>query len=412
MQSTHFTYFKYGLSILFLIVILLTYQFQFNTEEIKSPSPKKTSADFFIDDQQQHFQSANSSSVLLNGTMASNETLPSCDCPSSLYSTNNITLVPFGENTPLVVPEFLSPIQPDILEKMMVNSKDQGLIVTVAGYAMRVELYNWIDLLKAADEESFLVFCTDTKLYMHLVVTGYEDQAVLIPDDWFLDNLELFRNTENNMLDNEIARLTHVKTWVLQRLAYVTDIQNVLMLDVNQIMLHARTMEYMQTLLHIRHDTQLITTQDSSDQHVMNSGLVMMRTNANLAKRVLASTVRIQEQNYNQTQQQAFNSALSQLELHVKTGMTVLLDIIHFPNGINYFDNDLSGSRGIEPYIIHANHKFGEERISLLQERGFWVVNSDYIASVSNQVEDIFKKREENNPLEERDLSDETPISL
>lgn len=357
MQSIYFTYFKYGLSILFLIVILLTYQLQFNRDKIISASPKKTSADFFIDDQQQHFQTTNSSSVFLNGTLETNDTLSTCDCPLSLYSTENITLVPFGESTPLVVPESLSPIQPDILEKILVNSKDQGVITTVAGYAMRMELYNWIDLLKAANEDLFLIFCTDPKLYMHLIVTGYEDQAVLIPDDWFLNNLELFRNTETNMLDNGIVRLTHVKTWVLQRLAYVVDIQNVLMLDVNQIMLHARTREYIQTLLHIRHDTQLITTQDSSDQHVINSGLIMMRTNANLAKRVLASTVRIQEQNYNQTQQQAFNKALSQLELHVKTGMTVLLDIIHFPNGINYFDNDLSGSRGIEPYIVHANHK-------------------------------------------------------
>lgn len=358
MQSMTFAYFKYGLSIVFVVSILLTYQVQLNRNVIKTTtSPKKVSADFFIDDQQQHFKTINSSSSLPNSTLKSNETLPTCICPSSLYSTDNITLVPYGENTPLFVPELLSPIQPDILEKILINRQDHGILVTVAGYAMRMELYNWIDLVKKADEKSFIVFCTDSKLYMHLIVTGYEDQAVLIPDDWFMGNLELFRDTETNMLDNKIARLSHVKTWVLQRLAYLNDIQNILMLDVNQIMLHARTREYIQTLLHVRYDTQLVTTQDSLDQHVMNSGLVMMRTGAGLAKRVLASIIIIQEHNHDQTQQQAFNEALKQLDLHVKTGMTVLLDIMHFPNGINYFDNNLPGSRGITPYIVHANHK-------------------------------------------------------
>lgn len=357
MQLIPSAYFKYGLSIVFLVLILLIYQLKLNGENIGSSSPKKASADFFIDDQQQHFQSVNSSSSSLLGTLENNETLSTCNCPSSLYSTDSITLVHHGENTPLFVPEFLSPIQPDILDKILVNREDKGILITVAGYAMRIELYNWIKLLKEAEEEMFIIFCTDPKLYMHLIVAGYEDKAVLIPDDWFMNNLEQFRNTETNMLDNNIARLSHIKTWVLQRLAYINDINNVLMLDVNQIMLHARTREYIQTLLHIRGDTQFITTQDSSDQHVINSGLIMMRTDAKLAKRVLASTIQIQELKHELTQQQAFNKALEQLDLHVKTGMTVLLDIIHFPNGINYFENNLSSSRGIEPYIIHANHK-------------------------------------------------------
>jgi hypothetical protein len=159
------------------------------------------------------------------------------------------------------------------------------------------------------------------------------------------------------MLDNHIPRLSHVKTWVLQRLAYTAGISNIFYLEVNQIMMHTRTKEYIQTLMNIRWDTQLIATQDSLDQHTVNTGLVMIRPDANAAKRLLASTIQIQELDARFDQQEAFNMALDQLDLHVKSGITVLLDVIHFPNGEQYFEKNLSASKGIQPYIVHVNHK-------------------------------------------------------
>lgn len=360
-----------------------------------APNTQKTTADYFTNDQpQQHFK--NSINDTLSG-LNINETAVDCDCPSLLYSTENITLVRHGENTPVFVPESLSPMLPDILDKLYENrhdDQDNGILITIAGYAMRHELYNWIEFLKEAKEERFVIFCTDLSLYTHLIVTGLEDKAVLIPDDWFMDDLELFRNTSTSMLDNSVPRLSHVKTWVLQRLAYTGGISNVLYLDVNQIMMHARTREYIQTLLHIRWDTQLIATQDTTNQHIINTGLMMIRTDAGQVKRLIASTVQIQETYPQLTHGEAFNSALEQLDLHVKSGITVLLDIIHFPNGVNYFENNLSGSRGIEPYIVHANHKFGEERRNLLREHGFWKVNEDYINAVSDQVDSMIRNRE------------------
>ncbi|GAA5801781.1 hypothetical protein EDC94DRAFT_591330 [Helicostylum pulchrum] len=371
-------YFKYGLSVGFMGLIILISYVELNKNTI---TPKKTSADYFVEDQ--HFFS-NSSSV--------NPTVDGCNC---LFSTENMTLVPHGENVPVFIPDALSPMEPDILDKIAANRRDDGILITIAGYAMRNELYNWIELLKEAREDSFIVFCTDPKLYLHLIVAGYEDKAVLIPDDWFISDLELFRSTENNMLDNYLPRLSHIKTWVLQRLSYVKNVNNVFLLDVNQIMVHARTREYLQTLLHIRWDTQLITTQDSLDQHVFNTGLIMMRTDAGEAKRLLENTVQIQEIKPGLTQQEALNKAMDKMELHVKTGMTVLLDVLHFPNGIGYFENNLSGSKGIEPYIIHINHKFGEDRRELLKLNGFWKLDQEYIDSLSEQVEDIMKRREE-----------------
>jgi hypothetical protein len=346
--SVHYnSYFKYGTAIGLLFFIGLIYQLGFNNPSLKS---NKASADFLVNDAPQHQQHFDTNNT--NLTLSSNQT---CSCPSPLFSSKNISLVEHGEHTPVFVPDTLTPMPEDIADKIALNKHDQTLLVTVAGYSIRAELYNWMSLLESAQEHKYIVFCTDPKLYLHLIFAGYEDKAVLIPDDWIINDVDLFRNPELSLLDH--ARLAHVKTWILQRLAYYTEVTNTLLLDVNQVMVHKRTREYIQTLLHMRWDTQVIATQDSLDQHTVNTGLIMVRGNAKLAKRVLAHTIQIQESQPTLSQQQAFNQALSQLELNVKSGMLVLLDIMHFPNGVSYFETNLSGSKGIEPYIIHANHK-------------------------------------------------------
>jgi hypothetical protein len=344
--SVHYkSFFKYGIAIGLLFLIGLIYQLGFTNPSLKN---NKTSADYLVNDapqQQQHFD--------INATMTDNQT-SSCPCSPPSFSSKNISLVEHGENMPVFVPDQLT-MPEDIADKIALNKHDQTLLATVAGYGMRTELYNWIALLESAREHKYLVFCTDLKLYLHLVFAGLEDKAVLIPDDWILNDMELFRDPTLHLLDD--ARLSHAKTWILQRLAYHTEITNTLWLDVNQVMVHARTREYVQTLLHMRWDTQVISTQDSLDQHTVNTGLIMLRGNAKLTKRLLASTIQIQSNEPTLNQQQAFNRALDQLQLNVKSGMTVLLDIMHFPNGVNYFETNLPGSKGIKPYIIHANHK-------------------------------------------------------
>lgn len=337
-------YIKYGLIIGLLLTVLFVYRIEFS-----NPIPKsnKASADYLMNDQahqQQHFQNTSNTSTSL---------ATACDCPTTF---SNVSFVQHGEKSPVFVPEDLSVMQPDVLDKINLNKQnDDTVIITVAGYGMRHELYNWIHYMQMAKEKKYVVFCTDAKLYLHLIVAGHEERAALVPEDWYVNDVELFTNTKLSMLDD--ARLSHVKTWILQRLVYSETPVNALILDVNQIMVHKRTREYIQTLLHIREDTQIIATQDGLDQHTINTGLMLIRSHGHLAKRVLASTIQIQEKQPDLNQQEAFNQALDQMELHVKTGMTVLLDIIHFPNGLNYFEQNLPGSKGIKPYIIHANHK-------------------------------------------------------
>lgn len=349
MQQTfvHYNkYFKYGIIIGLLLLIGLIYEIGFSNPSLKN---NKTSADFLLNDvsQQQHFD-ANKTNL----TTVDNQT---CPCYSPAFASKNISLVKHGENRPVFVPDNLTPMPEDIGDKIALNRHDQTLLVTVSGYGMRNELYNWMAHLESAGELKFIVFCTDMKLYLHLVFSGHEDKAALIPDDWIINDLELFRDPELVLLDH--PRLSHVKTWILQRLAYYSETTNTLWLDVNQIMIHKRTREYIQTLMHIRGDTQVIATQDSLDQHTVNTGLIMLRGDSKLAKRLLASTIQIQENQSTISQQDAFNQALDQLQLNLKSGMTVLLDMIHFPNGVNYFETNLPRSKGIKPYIIHANHK-------------------------------------------------------
>lgn len=377
-------YIKYGLVIGLLLTVLFVYQIEFS-----NPIPKsnKTSADYLMNDQaqqQHHFQNTSNA----NTSNANTSLATACDCPTPF---SNVSFVQHGEKSPIFVPEDLSVMQPDVLDKLNLNKQSDGtVIVTVAGYGMRHELYNWIYYMQTAKEKKYVVFCTDAKLYLHLIVAGHEERAALVPEDWYMNDVELFTNTRLSLLDE--ARLSHVKTWILQRLVYSETPIHALMLDVNQIMVHRRTREYIQTLLHIRGDTQIIATQDGLDQHTINTGLMLIRSHGHLAKRVLASTIQIQERQPTLNQQQAFNQALDQMELHVKTGMTVLLDIIHFPNGVNYFEQNLPGSKGIKPYIIHANHKVGQERINVLKEHGFWKVSEDFVDGISRQVEDILQR--------------------
>lgn len=340
-------YTKYIILIGVSVLILCVYQIKYNTFALRN---NIASADYLIQDasQQHHFNNASLNAALALSDDDRNET---CSCSSK---TTNTMIVNHGENAPVFVPDTM-PIEPDIVDKLHLNKyADDTVMVTIAGYALVAEVYNWMKLLEYADESNYVIFCTDDKLYMHLVIAGYEDQAVLIPDNWFMNDLDLFRNTTHSLLDRP-SRLSHVKTWVLQRLIYQP--YHIMMLDVNQVVLHKRTIEYIQTLMHLRGDTKLLASQDSLDQRTVNTGLMLLRSNSQQLKRVLAQTVLLQEENPDLTQQELFNMALDKTNLHVKTGMVVLLDILHFPNGHYHFNENLPGSKGIEPFVVHLNHK-------------------------------------------------------
>ncbi|RCH97388.1 hypothetical protein CU098_000372, partial [Rhizopus stolonifer] len=121
----------------------------------------------------------------------------------------------------------------------------------------------------------------------------------------------------------------------------------------------------------------------------VNTGLVFLRSDPSQeVKRLLASTVQIQEAYPSLKQQEAFNYALNQSRLDVKAGMLVLLDMIHFPN---YFD--LKKVKGIQPYIVHVNHKTDQERINALKKHDFWKINDDFVDGASRQVEEMYARQ-------------------
>ncbi|KAI8888123.1 glycosyltransferase family 77 protein, partial [Backusella circina FSU 941] len=304
---------------------------------------------------------------------------PDCHCLQNKKSktTTKDTII-HGENAPVLVPETLPNIPTDVLEKLQNNKIDNTVLVTIAGYNMRYQVYNWIHKLNEIEETHFVIFCTDNQLYVHLVVAGYEAQVALVPEDWLVEGKD---------------QTSHIKTWILQRIMYADDDDGlIMMVDLDAIFVRSRGMEYLTTLMNIRHETHLIAIQDSFDQHTADTGVMMVRSRSKQVKRLLANTIQIQQREPQLTQQEAFNVALSKMELHVKTGIYVILDVMHFPNGVSFFENDLSRSKGIQPYIVHANNKAGQEQIEMLKEHGLWIVDEDWVDSHNIQVDAILNR--------------------
>lgn len=253
-----------------------------------------------------------------------------CSCPPKINTQ-------FGEQRPVIVPDSMPSIPSDIRDKIQENRlENDDLIMTVAGYDMRLDLYNWIEFMKAANEHRFLVFCTDSDLYRHLTIAGYENRAVLVPDDWLW-----FSNSSS------------YTPWILERLVHL-DI-NPLMLDIQQLLLWPRAREYVSTMMHVRWDTQLIAT--GRDASHLQGGLIYLMRDSYQVKRLLAQVVQSQMYEPTLSLQEAFHQALSQTHIHVKSGFVLLLDDIHFPNGEVYFKQKYSGIAGIEPYMVYVNYK-------------------------------------------------------
>ncbi|KAI8875592.1 glycosyltransferase family 77 protein [Backusella circina FSU 941] len=262
-------------------------------------------------------------------------------------------IVRFGEDTPVLVPDTMPTIPQDIADKLIANKDSENtVLVTMADYTQRDYVYNWIQLLKQThqpnDEASaqFVVFCRDPKLYVHLIVAGYESNAILIPDEW--------------------TTTSHI----IQRLLYINI--HILLLDPDVIMLRDPR-PFMNTLLKIRPDTHLLMGQR------IDSGMVMIRANSRHVRRVVAQTMA-------DGWEASLNRVLGSRELHVKEGMVVLLDPLHFANQETYVDRQLPNKLGITPYLVHLN-KVEDERDLLRKQDGFWVVNEDQLASLDRQVE-------------------------
>jgi hypothetical protein len=266
-----------------------------------------------------------------------------------------------ASNDHIEIPDTLPPPPKALMDKINNNLvQEKVLIVATANYGMRDHVYNWIESLKRTNEEKFLIFCLDEQLYEHLKLAGYGDKASQIPDSWFHTQVEA---GFEDYYSTKYRAITHSKTLVVQRLLYL-DI-NVLFSDVDIVWTKPRMVEYVDTFLNIRKETEVLFQQEGFDQKIINSGFYLMRPTDNM-KRMLAETIQIQDTEDNVTQQGAMNKALNSLNMDVRTSSVVLLDVLHFPNGFVYFHHDLPNKHGIEPFIVHANYLVTLNFISLV----------------------------------------------
>lgn len=287
-----------------------------------------------------------------------------CSCyPSEAYNNNNNTtsiqethdvILPDekGQARPLIVPESFSKPDQELVDKINDNMDDKRvLIVAAANYGMREYVYNWIESLKRTGEgDKFLVFCLDMQLYHHMVAAGYERHAATIPRSWFHDDVQ---SGFEEYYSIKYRIITHAKTLIVQQLLYM-DV-TVLFSDVDVVWLRPRLRDFMWTFLKMRSKTQVIFQQEGTDQKVINSGFYLMRPSDDM-KRLLAETIYLADTDKTLTQQGAMNAALDHVNMELRSTGVVLLDILHFPNGYVYFENDWCRQHGVEPYMVHANY--------------------------------------------------------
>ncbi|KAI9313289.1 nucleotide-diphospho-sugar transferase-domain-containing protein [Dichotomocladium elegans] len=299
------------------------------------------------------------------------------------YSSNNNNDYPAHQSTPLVVPEVFMQPDPELIKKIDQNLHQNGrvLIVATANYGMRDHVYNWIESLrKTGESDRFLIFCLDDHLYEHLSVAGFEAHAAKIPESWFHDDVEA---GFEEYYSAKYRIITHAKTLIVQQLLYL-DI-TVLFSDVDIVWLRPRLREYIHTFLQIRGATQAVFQQEGSDQRNINSGFYMIRP-TEITKRLMAETIYLADTDKDLTQQAAMNIALSHLDLDLRSTGVVLLDILHFPNGFIYFENNWCNNHGIEPYIVHANYLVGKDKRKKLEEHGLWYVSDKWLAEIDGYV--------------------------
>ncbi|KAI7857612.1 nucleotide-diphospho-sugar transferase-domain-containing protein [Circinella umbellata] len=293
-----------------------------------------------------------------------------------------------GAKDPIIVPESFSDPPAELMNKINKNFVEgRVLLIATANYGMRDYTYNWIESLKKTGVDKFLVFCLDDKLYKHMVNAGYEQNAATIPASWLdLDVADGFED----YFSPKYRIITHAKTLVVQQLLYL-DV-TVFFSDVDIVFLRPRMIEFVKTYMDMRPETHVIFQQEGLDTRQVNSGFYLIKPEYDM-KRMLAQTIYLQDSTEGLTQQGAMNRALDDMVKDIRSSSVVLLDVIFFPNGFAYFDNNLSKSRGVEPYILHANFRVGDAKKKELVNLGMWYLDEKWLKKVDAQVEQSWQEQ-------------------
>ncbi|KAG1052596.1 hypothetical protein G6F43_005282 [Rhizopus delemar] len=250
-----------------------------------------------------------------------------------------------------------------------VSGKDRILLTAVANSGMADYTLNWIASLKKCGlDKKFLVFAIDQEMVDIMTKAGYGRRVALIPSDWF--HKELSGGFEEWQSDG-YTPITHSKTLVVERLLYAGI--TVWFSDVDIVFTSSSIYDYLVMKLNSRKARTEVLFSQETEQNLINSGFYLMRPTL-LNKRILDSSIYIQDREPKVTQQQAMNRVLNDLNLNYRTSQVALLDLILFPQGRLYFDRQIPTKYNMTPMIVHANYRKGDNKKKDLQKFGLWYI--------------------------------------
>ncbi|KAG2223740.1 hypothetical protein INT45_003464 [Circinella minor] len=258
-------------------------------------------------------------------------------------------------------------IQKAIDRNVRKENRDKILLVAVANLGMSDYTLNWIESLKRTEQdEKFLVFAIDAELQNILVAAGHANHVVKIPEEWLHKKLS---SGFAKWLDNDYTPITHAKTLVVERLLYMNI--TAWFSDVDIVFTQKGIYRYLLDKLNARGSvTQVLFTQET-EQKIINSGFYVMRP-TDLNKRILDDTIVIQDKQPEVTQQRAINRVLDEIDLSYHTSPIVLLDLPLFPHGRLFFERNVPTKYNMEPMIVHANYRVGDQKREALKNANLW----------------------------------------
>ncbi|CAO3640556.1 unnamed protein product [Cunninghamella blakesleeana] len=255
-----------------------------------------------------------------------------------------------------------------IKKNLMKHNKDNILLTAVANGGMADYTLNWIESLKRTGvNKKFLVFAIDPKLTDILTKKGYGDHVVDIPQEWFHQKLS---SKEAAWLSVDYTPITHSKSLVVERLLYM-DV-TVWFSDVDIVFTSSSIYNFLMMKLDARKTTEMLFTQET-EQKILNSGFYIMRPTIT-AKRILADSIHIQDNEPKVTQQRAMNRIIDDMNLNYQNSKVALLDLSLFPHGRMYFERKVPTKFGMEPMMVHANYRIGDAKKKSLQDANLWYI--------------------------------------
>jgi hypothetical protein len=249
------------------------------------------------------------------------------------------------------------------------TSKDKVILTAVSNGGMADYTLNWIESLKKTKHhDKFVVFAIDDGMVEVMKKAGYEDHVVLIPETWFHKELS---DEFEAWLSDGYTPITHSKSLVVERLLYAG--YTVWFSDVDIVFTSPHIFDYLMMKLNSRKGKTEVLFSQETEQDYINSGFYVMKP-SDTNKRILASSIYIQDHEPKVTQQRAIIRILEDENLSYHKSSIALLDLMLFPHGRMYFDNNVPTKYGMTPMIVHANYRKGDKKKEDLKKFGLWYI--------------------------------------